>query len=319
MIWGYLIHLGYNFWEDRQVPERLWRCASPRVRCDRLLWHEITTALSRAGANMLVIDLGEAVRYASHPELAARGAWSPVKLRAELKRLRTLGIEPIPKLNFSTTHDAWLGPYARMVSTPPYYRLCRDLIDEVVHLFDKPRFFHLGMDEETAAHQKDYRISIMRQHELWWEDLHFLVDRVEHRGSRAWVWADTLWHHRDEYLARMPHSVLQSNWYYGSVFRKHLTQVRTYLDLEAHGYDQVPTGSNWSDPRNLLKTTRYCETNISPRRFRGILQAPWHKTMPEYREHHLAAVTQLGEARMWLERHRTRSRRHEFPDSRPSL
>ena len=66
--------------------------------------------------------------------------------------LRALGIEPLPKLNFSTCHDAWLGPYSRMVSTPAYYDVCRDLIDEVAELFGGPRFFHLGMDEETAQH-----------------------------------------------------------------------------------------------------------------------------------------------------------------------
>ena len=65
-------------------------------------------------------------------------------LKEELKKLRDAGLEPIPKLNFSTAHDTWLGPYSRCVSTPTYYKACEDLIEEVVELFDKPRFFHLG-------------------------------------------------------------------------------------------------------------------------------------------------------------------------------
>ena len=54
--------------------------------------------------NMVVIDLGEAIQYQSHPELAVKGSWPVEKFRKELARLRGMGLEPIPKLNFSTTH-----------------------------------------------------------------------------------------------------------------------------------------------------------------------------------------------------------------------
>ena len=81
--------------------------------------------MARAGMNMLVIDLGDGIRYESHPEIAVQGAWPPARLREELARLRALGLEPIPKLNFSTAHDAWLHDYSRMVSTPAYYKVSR--------------------------------------------------------------------------------------------------------------------------------------------------------------------------------------------------
>ena len=41
-------------------------------------------------------------------------------MRKELDRMRALGLEPLPKLNFSTCHDAWLKDYHRMISTPQY-------------------------------------------------------------------------------------------------------------------------------------------------------------------------------------------------------
>ncbi|MBQ1229154.1 MAG: uracil permease, partial [Firmicutes bacterium] len=41
-----------------------------------------------------------------------------------------MGITIIPKLNFSTNHDVWLGEYSRMVSTSIYYGVCRDLIND---------------------------------------------------------------------------------------------------------------------------------------------------------------------------------------------
>ena len=103
---------------------------------------------------MVVIDLGDGVRYESHPEIAVENASPVEQLREELARLRERGLEPIPKLNFSASHDIWLGPYSRQVSTEPYYAVCRDLIAEAIEIFDHPRLFHLGMDEELAHHQR---------------------------------------------------------------------------------------------------------------------------------------------------------------------
>src|SRR5690606_30581643 len=99
--------------------------------------------------NMAVIEVGNSIKLDSHPEIAIRDAWSTTRLRAELAKIRKLGIEPIPFLNFSATHDLWLKQYSRMLSTEEYYKVCSDVIKEVADLFDKPRFFHLGMDEES--------------------------------------------------------------------------------------------------------------------------------------------------------------------------
>ncbi len=74
-----------------------------------------------------------------------------------------MGIEPIPKLNFSAAHDAWLKDYSRMVSTLGYYEVCRNPDPGVRLLFDT-RFFHLGMDEETHAHLY-FPSSLVRQYE----------------------------------------------------------------------------------------------------------------------------------------------------------
>jgi hypothetical protein len=111
----------------------------PYLRFDQSLWDDLLKKMQQAGMNLLVIDLGDGVKYQGHPEIAVKGAWSTHELRGELKRMRAMGLEPIPKLNFSATHDAWLGKYARCVSTDTYYTVCLDLIAEVNRLFDRPR------------------------------------------------------------------------------------------------------------------------------------------------------------------------------------
>ena len=295
-IWANLLHLGYNMWADRDTPEHPVKHfkAQPYLRFDVDLWNELTQKMADVGMNMVVIDLGEGVKYESHPELAVENSWTVDRLKQEIRRLRDLGLEPIPKMNFSACHDLWLGPYSRRLCTPEYYEVCRDLIAEVSDIFEKPRFFHIGMDEETSEIQRFYEYVVVRQHDLWWRDFNFFVEQVEKGGSRAWIWSDYLWHHPEPFWNRMPKSVIQSNWYYEDSFSKKINWVKAYLDLEEHGYDQVPTGSNWAFPKNFEKTVPFCKKNIAPERLLGFMTAPWHPTLMEFRDHHIQAIEQVA-------------------------
>jgi hypothetical protein len=300
-MWANLVHLSRNMWADRDATEWLgpeWETVSarPHLRFDTPLWNDLLIRMSEAGMNAVVIDLGDGVKYESHPEIAVRRAWTRKRLRRELEKCRKLGLEPIPKLNFSTAHDTWLGPYARMVSTDTYYAVCRDLIAETIDLFDRPRLFHLGMDEETARHQSHYEYVVLRQFDLWWRDLYFFIEQVEKGGVRPWVWSDYIWNHPDEFLKKMPRSVLQSNWYYGGRFNQKINYVQAYKQLEQGRYEQVPTGSNWSRPENFGKTVTYCRKHIAPKRLVGFLQSTWKPTQEPYRQRHMDAIDLVGRA-----------------------
>ena len=299
LLWVYLVHLGYNMWCDREVPgtKKEYWTAQPYLQCEIGFWHELIARMAAAGINMVVIDLGEGVRYESHPELAVRGSWTPGQLQDELARVRDKGIEPIPKLNFSAGHDAWLGEHSRCLSTATYYTVCSDLIAEVIDLFDGPRFFHLGMDEETAEHQREYAYVVIRQHELWWHDFNLYVEEVQKGSARPWIWSDYLWRHPELFFQNMPKSVLQSNWYYGDTFKDDEKYVAAYLELEKHGYDQIPTGSNWSHPDNFEKTVAYCSARIPQPRLKGFLQTSWKPTLERCRDRHIAAIEQVAKAR----------------------
>lgn len=297
-IWAGFLPFGRNMWSDVPVPRwgmndgstpekrkrLLGVCAADHVRFDEETFHRITEKMAVIGMNMVVIDLGEALAYPSHPELAVRGSWSPDRFRKELERLRGLGLEPIPKLNFSTSHDTWLKDYHRMVSTPKYYEVCRDLIGDVCEIFDRPRFFHLGYDEESAGLQKLYGYCVVRQGDLWWHDFLYISGLVEKKGVRPWIWSDYHWHHPEEFEKRMPKSVLQSNWYYGGSFDYEdpymgeyaSRAIKTYLALEKAGFDQVPCGSDYLSPKSMPETVKFCRAHIAPERLKGFLIAPWH-------------------------------------------
>ncbi|MHB9034971.1 MAG: Tat pathway signal protein [Anaerolineae bacterium] len=297
LMWGLLLHISYNMWSDRECPEwgSPYITARPYLRFDESLWNSLLIQAVAAGVNTILLDLGDGVEYHSHPEIAVKGAWSREKLKTELARMRGLGLTPLPKLNFSACHDTWLGPYARMVSTETYYQVCRDLISEVSELFDGPVYFHLGMDEETAEHQRYYEYVLVRQGNLWWHDLNFYVEQVQQAGARGWVWSDYVWKHPEEYYRLMPRNVLQSNWYYGTDL--HCNMARAYDELELHGYEQVPTGSNWEDPANMRLTVEHCQQVIQPERLVGYLMSVWKPTLEECRARHEQAIACIKEAR----------------------
>ena len=309
-LWSYLVHFGVNSWKDvpleTQDPNMdekwLTRCCANHVRFDEPSWGRLSAALAKAGCNQIIIDLAEIVEYPSHPELAVKGSWSVDRLRKELDRLRGMGFEVIPKMNFSACHDTWLKEYHRMVSTKKYYQVCEDLIKDVAEIFDHPRFFHLGYDEETANHQRSHLFAVCRQGELWWHDFLWFAKVTEKTGCRPWIWSDYCWHHKDEFMKRMPKSVLQSNWYYGAQFdvskmsegsRPH---VQTYEDLDKAGFDQVPTGSNWSCDTNFADTIKYCDEHCSKERIKGFMMAPWTRTFAIHEAKSMEAIAQMAAA-----------------------
>ena len=156
-------------------------------------------------------------------------------MKDELSRLKKLGFEVIPMLNFSGAHDIWLGDYAHMIATVPYYRVCADLINEVCDIFE-PRFVHIGMDSETYETQKDFFYTAVRHKELWWHDVYFLVDKIIGKGAKAIIYADRLSEVGEEaFFKGLPPSVVVSETYDGS--DEALSRIRA---IDQNGYDQIP-------------------------------------------------------------------------------
>lgn len=337
-LYGMLLHLGVNMWGNQPCPrpvdekgayeppkaflekygdiyreKKRHDGVADYLRCDEKLWNDVTQRMADERMNFCMIDIGEGLSYPSHPELGVKGSWTADRLRAEVRRLRKMGLEPIPKLNFSTTHDAWLGQYERMVSTEPYYRVVKEVIADVCEIFETPRFFHIGFDEEDLLHQQNYRFVAIRQGDLWWHDFLYTVREVERHGVRAWAWSDKIWHGKDEFLKRMPRSVLQSNWYYLGDFNPDRkselwAMVHAYDWLEEGGFDQVPCASSCGDWRmpaynNPVLTLDYCreKAKIAPERMKGLMMAPWCINLPVFKPFIDGAFDLMPPARRKLE------------------
>lgn len=313
MIWSYLIHLGTHMWADRDgmlygrdIPPRgTMHKAADKMRTDKQEWISLTNEIAALGVNTLIIDLGEGVKYETHPELAIEGSWTVDELKEELKRLRSIGLNPIPKLNFATTHDEWLGEYHKMVSTKKYYEVCADLIKEVCEIFDTPDYFHIGMDEESYHHQMSYSLAVVRHGELWWHDLMFFVNEVEKNNSCAWMWSDNVvLRDENEFVKKMPKSVLQSIWYYDRDFAYPGTPsyplwdaYKYYSFLDEHNYKQVPTGSTFMAYENMALLSEFCKEKIRKENLLGYMVTTWLPTIKENHFHNVMGADLLRQVK----------------------
>ena len=286
MIWGFMLYLSDHMWAD-ETSKAGWYMPKPysdEIRLEEETWDKIVPFLAERQYNLVLIDVGDGIKYESHPEIAAPNAWDKDLMKKKLAEMRALGMEPIPKLNFSACHDTWMKKYRRMLATPEYYAFCADVIREVCEVFDYPRFFHLGCDEEGADLQKKYEMIVVRNADLWWHDFHFLCGECEKHGARPWIWSDYVWKNEELFLKNMPKSVLQSNWYYGPFkdFGKDHPERRRAIEcyelLDRNGFDQIPTGSTWSYNQNLFQTVGHGKAKLSPEHLLGFLGAPWSFT-----------------------------------------
>ena len=284
-MWTYLIHLSTHMWLDEHFKSKSWFSVtsqpySENNNVDLKIWDDTIKYLSECQYNTLVVDVGDAIKYESHPEICAPDAWDKDFLKKKLDEIRALGMTPIPKLNFSAGHDTCMKKYRRMVSTPEYYTFCADIIREVCEVFDYPEYFHIGFDEEIARKQAPHEMIVVRGEDRWWHDFYYICRECEKYGARPWIWSDYYWDNKELFLKNMSKSVLQSNWFYGEFTdypkdHAYYTRIETYETFDRLGFDQVPTASSCQFYNNTYQTLAFGKERMNPESLKGYMTAPW--------------------------------------------
>lgn len=277
------------------------------------MWEDIVADSARIGLNTIILEVDNCIQYPSHPEISLPDAWDSARVHAEVERCRKVGIALIPQMNFSASHDQWLGDYARMVSSKPYYALLKDLIQDAYELFEHPEYIHIGMDEEDYNHQSRRDFICFRQGKLYWHDLRYLIDCVSDTGARPWIWACPLFDHPEEFKTYIgAGKAILSPWYYNAFRQEHLTPVEsraeyvTYynegrykemgirwveqdpflvnfrnvaLPLLKDGYEYVPCASVFNRCiYNHADLMEYFKINAPDEQILGYISAPWIST-----------------------------------------
>ncbi len=219
-LWGVLVHLSRDFWlgEQNHLPLA--------AVFDEEVWCDIIDRAADCGMNAIILDIGNGIRFDSHPEIAKEDAYSPAWAHEQVAKCREKGIALIPKLNFATTHDMWLGDYARMISSPTYYRVTKDLIKEAYEMFEHPEYVHLGMDEESFLYLKKHDYVVYRRGELYFHDLKYLCDIVNGLGAKPWIWSSSMYDMPELFKEKISKDELViSPYYYNAFRREHYTPV----------------------------------------------------------------------------------------------
>ena len=307
-MWAILVHLSMHQWNKHY----------DTLPFDDNMWDYIIKESEKAGINTIVLDVGDGVQFASHPEIAMDGAWTKKRVHDEIRKCKAHGITLIPKLNFATTHDFWLGEYARMISTKTYYKVCYDLIKEIYEIFEHPEYIHIGMDEESAKHVAKLQYAVFRQGELYWHDVRFLLDCVHETGAIPWMWSCPLFENVEDYKKYIsPDECVLSPWYYNAFRKEHWTPVESRAEYVAYynegmykemgikyveedpflvnfrnvalpllkeGFSYIPCASvfnrcDWNT-HDLLE---YFKDNAPDEQIFGYITAPWVPTLPTER------------------------------------
>ncbi len=326
-IWALMVYLSENQWISLM---------KDKLNFDDSFWDYILKKSSECGINTILLEVGDGVKFETHPEISLPDAWSHARVRKEVKKCREFGIALIPKLNFSSAHNFWMKEWRNMTSSKPYYDFCRDIIQEIYEMFERPEYIHIGYDEEVplCCFKPEIEYQIMRKGKLLMDDFKFLIDEVNKTGAKPWAWYDPLWDHAEDYFKYMnlDEEVVLSPWYYMGLKKEHFQPLSKYnsdgtenelykqgfrfvehnpaisnatgywfsdevLKVMKHGFKYIPTPSVYCNDNNTDDMVEYFKNGAPDEQIFGYLTAPWVSTVWENKETIDKSVELLAAAR----------------------
>ncbi len=205
------------------------------VDLKRPMWRRdyLDDTVARLGAwgfNALLYEFEDKLRFARHPDLAHREAWSREQTADFADAARRGGLDVIPLIQTLGHAEGVVGKpaYAHLRETPEVTdqydptsdeagALLRELLDEVIETFRPREFVHLGGDETCALGKSERLRPLVGQIGVGGLYLRHMLPLFEHvraRGLRPMIWADILLQH-PEALERLPRDVAVVDWNYG--------------------------------------------------------------------------------------------------------
>ena len=243
---GYLIHLTH--YDPR------WTSLKSREKSfDLQVAHDVVDALSKQGFNMLLIGVSDGVRYDSHPEFSRRYSVPKQQLVELAEHARGLGMEVVPKLNFSRSptncHNHWMRApgeeWCAHFDDDYSWKTAFEVIDEVIEACKPERFFHVGMDEDHERSVRQFSRALTTLHA-----------GLLKRGLRTVAWSDSAldypsgeaYREKSEFAEKegVPRDVVRILWNYWAVPEKEMEQIHRQ-GMELWG------APGWSDPDQAVK------------------------------------------------------------------
>jgi hypothetical protein len=276
---AFLIHMSHYdpLWYSRKAQEQPFNLK---------IGLEVVDALAAVGMNMLAIDLDDGVEFKSHPELKRHYTVPMSHLEELVGHARSIGLEIVPKLNFSKgsqRHNDWFSPHHELPDNDEYYRLAFEVIDEVIDVCKPERYFFIGMDEDMQRSDAQYISVIKRLHsELTQRKLKTIMwnDSVHLSGAMIQCVRKTL--AAEDAIAR---DVVQVVWDYGPTRRYALDRIQ---DMRKKGFE------TWIAPGTNPEHVRAWRQTVAAKDCAGLMMTMWQSVCDKTREAMLERIRTLG-------------------------
>lgn len=275
---GFLLHLTHYDprWNANKPDEEAFDAQLAMAVIDEMAVHAMNT---------LVVDVADAVRYESHPELARPYTVPMQQLRDLADAARQREMDVVPKLNFSQTHwhghNDWFRPHHHLFDNEEYWRRAFQIMHELIEATRPSRFFHIGMDED---HDRSYTQYV--------EAIKTLRDGLAQRDLRAVMWNDSSCMAPQSHIhvekalfaeERIPKDVVQLVWDYRRVEPDILRRVK------GRGFEL------WGAPGSSEQNVKAFRDALLQIGGTGLIITTWTATRPRNRDRLLEAVRTAGD------------------------
>jgi len=281
---GYLIHITHYdpVWYARKAQEKPF---------DLEVGLEVVDTLAAEGFSMLIVDCYDGVKYRSHPELAKHYTVPMRTLKSLVATAREKGLEVVPKLNFSRSrhehhHNDWiLGPNERPnhhFDDDVYWKKGFEVMDELIAAIQPPRFFHVGMDEDTDRSCAQYIAAIRRLRAgLRKRKLRTIIWNGGLTDSPAWMVIA-----EKSLVAEkaIPHDIVQLHWRYDRCPTQDLRRIAK------QGFEL------WGAPGGTPERVKAFRDAVVRLGGKGLVMTAWIPCTQENRERLVERIKMLGPA-----------------------
>ena len=254
----------------------------------------IDRILSRFKMNHLIIEVDN-IRWKSDPTIALDWSMDQEDLRQDIRHANENFIEVSPLLQ-SLGHCEWMfkngrnldlaenpdRPYAYCPSNPRTYDFILPFYDEVVELFNRPRFVHIGHDEvqEPGGFPRHQECKKRSAEQIFVDDTLRIREHLAKKGARVMMWGDMMLSKGDAPDAtnaespekakwirdRLPKDVVITDWHYAPGKPEEFKSLRIFVD---EGHDAI--ASTWFTPGNIEAFSKQAK-NVGAM---GLLQTTW--------------------------------------------
>lgn len=249
---------------------------------------------SRFKMNHLIIEVDN-IKWKSDPTIALDWSMDQEDLRKDIRYANESFIQVSPLLQ-SLGHCGWMfkngrnqdlaenpdRPYAYCPSNPRTYDFILPFYDEVVQLFNRPRFVHIGHDEvqEPGGFPRHEECKKRSAEQIFVDDTLRVREHLAKKGARVMMWGDMMLAKGDAPDAtnaenpekakwirdQLPKDVIITDWHYAPGKPEDFRSLRIFMD---EGHDAI--ASTWFTPANIEAFSKQAK-NVGAM---GLLQTTW--------------------------------------------